>query len=181
MIYPSKVSNPPPLYTPVFITHFFSTFRYEWRIRIGLFIKRNNKNMRLVVFYCINSSCPFKLNDEKRLAHRIYRLLVDGELCGGSEFEPHLDLAALYNWCVFDECWLTIQSTFVMGLAGWRKMCWVSTFSFRDSEKALAFSLSPYDPKSVNRAKNDAKRCKIQLTFQKYTSWNDSINNKRVI
>ena len=47
--------------------------------------------MRLVVFYCINSSCPFKLNDEKRLAHRIYRLLVDGELCGGSEFEPHLE------------------------------------------------------------------------------------------
>ena len=137
--------------------------------------------MRLVVFYCIKSSCPFKLNDEKRLAHRTYRLLVDGELCGGSEFEPHLDLAALYNWCVFDECWLTIQSTFVMGLAGWRKMCWVSTFSFRDSEKALAFSLSPYDPKSVNRAKNDAKRCKIQLTFQKYTSGNDSINNKRVI
>ena len=137
--------------------------------------------MRLVVFYCINSSCPFKLNDEKRLAHRTFRLLFDGELCGGSEFEPHLDLAALYNWCVFDECWLTIQSTFVMGLAGWRKMCWVSTFSFRDSEKALAFSLSPYDPKSVNRAKNDAKRCKIQLTFQKYTSWNDSMNNKRVI
>ena len=60
--------------------------------------------MRLVVFYCINSSCPFKLNDEKRLAHRTFRLLVDGELCGGSEFEPHLDLAALYNWCVFDEC-----------------------------------------------------------------------------
>ena len=53
--------------------------------------------MRLVVFYCINSSCPFKLNDEKRLADRTFRLLFDGELCGGSEFEPHLDLAALYN------------------------------------------------------------------------------------
>ena len=51
--------------------------------------------MRLVVFYCINSSCPFKLNDEKRLAHCTYRLLVDGELCRGSEFERHLDLAAL--------------------------------------------------------------------------------------
>ena len=133
--------------------------------------------MRLVVFYCINSSCPFKLNDEKRLANRTYRLLVDGELCGGSEFEPHLDLAALYNWCVFDECCFTIQSTFVMG----RKMCWVSTFSFRDSEKALAFSLSPYDPKGVDRAENEAKRCEIQFYFQKYTSRNDSTNNYRVI
>ena len=60
-------------------------------------------------------------------------------------------------------------------------MCWVSTFSFRDSEKALAFSLSPYDPKGVKRAKNDAKRCEIQFNFQKYTSQNDSTNNYRFI
>ena len=66
------------------------------------------------------------------------------------------------NMHLFDKYWLTIQSTFLEGLAEWQKMCWVSTFSFRDSEKAL---LSPYDPKRANRAKNDAKRCEIHFTF----------------
>ena len=66
-------------------------------------------------------------------------------------------------------------------LALWQNMCWVSTFSFRDSEKALDFSLSPYDIKGVDRTKNDAERCEIQFPFQKYTFQNDSTNNNRVI
>ena len=68
--------------------------------------------------------------------------------------------------------------------AGWLsgKTCAESAlFSFRDSEKALDFSLSPYDQKGVDRAKNDAKRCEILFPFQKYTFQNDSTNNDRVI
>ena len=109
-------------------------------------------------------------------------MLVEGELCGGSEFEPHWSSSCTQLVCVW---WvLTYNSVEFPRGAGWlagKKMCWVSTFSFRDSEKALAFSSSPYDPKGVDRAENEAKRCEIQFNFQKYTSRNDSTNNYRVI
>ena len=155
-----------PLYTHVFITHFFKTFRYEGRVRIGLFIKRNNKNMRLVVFYCINSSCPFKLNDEKRLAHCTYRLLVDGELCGGSEFEPHLDLAALQLVCVW---WvLTYNSVDIRYGACWlAKNVLSQHFFFSWQRKSVSFFVVTIRPQKREPRQKWCKKMQNSINFPK--------------
>ena len=92
--------------------------------------------------------------------------------------QPSPLVAILHNWRVFDECWRTIQSIFLGALA---KKCWVSNFSFRDSRKSLAFSLSPYDPKRTHPRQNDAKRFENQFTFQKYRLRHDSTSINKVI
>ena len=63
-------------YTPckhLYFSLIFIYFYMQMTRQYKIFINRNHKNMRLVVYYCIPSSCPFKLNGKNWLARRTYR------------------------------------------------------------------------------------------------------------
>ena len=66
-------------------------------------------------------------------------------------------------------------------------VCWLAKnvlsqhFFFSWQRKSVSFFVVTIRPQKRDPRQNDAKRCKIQFKFQKYTSRNDSTNNKRVI